>query len=70
MYEYLLLTLFVCSFTGEDTLLQAITSLKYKMVPDEDLPIEVRRDFLLQDALREARKKKFSPNKYLKVRCT
>ena len=31
------------------------------------LPIEVRRDFVLLDALREARKKKFDPRKYLKV---
>ena len=29
---------------------------------------DVRRDFLLMDALREGRKKKFCPNKQLKVR--
>ena len=46
------------------------STLKHKMVPDEYLPIEVRRDFLLQDALREARKIILYPNKYLKVRCT
>jgi hypothetical protein len=31
------------------------------------LPIEVRRDFVLLDALREAHNKKFDPRKYLKV---
>ena len=36
---------------------------------DEDgvLAITVRRKFLLEDALREGRKKKFNPHKHLKV---
>lgn len=41
------------------------------MLPIESiLPIEVRRDFVLVDALREAHKKKFDPRKYLRVSCT
>ena len=34
----------------------------------EVLEIDVRRNFLLVDALREGRKKKFSPTKQLKAR--
>ena len=60
----------VYSCTGDDTLLLCITSLRQKMVQDESVvPIEVRRDFVLLDALREAHKKKFDPRKYLKVSC-
>ena len=39
-----------------------------KEQPLEDvLEIDVRRNFILQDALREGRKKKFSTHKLLKV---
>lgn len=34
---------------------------------DEYLFIDVRRGFILADAMRQARKKKFEPHKYLKV---
>ena len=59
------------SSTGDDTLLLCITSLRQKMLPIESvLPIEVRRDFVLLDALREARKKKFDSRKHLRVSYT
>ena len=39
-----------------------------KMSTDSEvLCLTVRRDFLLQDAIKEAKKKKFSPAKKLKV---
>ncbi len=59
----------VYSSTGDDTLLLCVSSLRQKMLSNDELllPIEVRRDFVLLDALREARKKKFDPRKYLKV---
>jgi len=34
---------------------------------DGDFTIDVRRSNLLQDALKEARKRKFDPNKQMKV---
>ena len=45
-----------------------IESLKRELQDSEyPLCINVRRDHLLADALREARKKRFDPRKYLKV---
>lgn len=42
-------------------------SLKAEMVGEERSVIEIRRSHVLQDAMKEARKSKFSPNKYSKV---
>ena len=37
------------------------------MSAENVLSVDVRRDFVLVDALREAHKKKFDPRKYMKV---
>lgn len=54
------------SSAGGNTLSSSVTSLRLAMIPT-DLTIEVRRDFVLVDAMREARKKKFDAKKNLKV---
>ena len=47
-------------------LIDAITTMK-KQINDDYLRIEIRRQYVLADALREARKKKFNPCKNIKV---
>lgn len=48
--------------------LQVIRLLQRQVMASEEiLCIDVRRDYLLTDALREARKKKFDPRKPIKV---
>lgn len=54
------------SSAGGNTLFSSVNLLKLAMIPT-DLTIEVRRDFVLVDAMREARKKKFDARKNLKV---
>ena len=54
------------SSAGGSTLFSSVNLLKLAMIPT-DLTIEVRRDFVLVDAMREARKKKFDARKNLKV---
>lgn len=52
----------------EDTLLGLLSQLKRNMMPDKSLLcVDVRRELVLVDALREAKKKKFDPKKHLKV---
>lgn len=53
-------------FCRDDCIEGVIRSLKGQLVEDV-LTIEVRRDFIWPDAMREARKKKFNPNKQIKV---
>ena len=50
-------------------LASAIRSLQHKVMSSDDDPVclEVRRDCLLIDSLKDARKKKFDPKKALKV---
>ena len=51
-----------------DGILQnTIRSLKENVDENSLLHIEVRRDFFLQDTLREAQKNKFNPSKFIKV---
>ena len=47
----------------------AIRTLKKELMNPDDssMCLEVRRDCLLVDCVREARKKKFNPKKHLKV---
>ena len=54
------------SSAGGNTLFSSVNLVKLAMIPT-DLTIEVRRDFVLVDAMREARKKKFDARKNLKV---
>ena len=55
----------MCSSTGDDTLAVYYFFEAEKLPSELLLPIEVRRDFVLLDALREAHKKKLDPRKYL-----
>ena len=45
----------------------AIHLVRNGLPTDDVVEIDVRRKFVLQDALREGRKKKFSPKKLIKV---
>lgn len=48
-----------------------LTMLQKKLCPGIPVAVEIRRDFVLTDALKEAGKKKFDVNKRIKVnRCT
>ena len=49
------------------SLVNEIKSLQKNIDNDSTLHIEVRRNFVLSDALREARKNKFNPKKFIKV---
>lgn len=55
----------VCSDLGG-----AIDCIQRQMMEPGIVCIDIRREFVLEDALREARKKKFSPKKKLKVKVT
>ena len=46
---------------------QALSDLEKKLSVASPLTIEVRRDFVLNDAIKEAGKKKFDATKKLKV---
>ena len=50
-------------------LASGICLIKSKMFDPEEnlLHLDVRRQFLLRDAMREARKKKFNPKKHIQV---
>ena len=54
---------------ADHVLSREIDSLKENINEDHDhaLQVEVRRDFLLQDILREAQKNRFDPSKLIKV---
>ena len=54
-------------FEDSNPLMSAIKSLRKNVDEDDTMRIEVRREFLLKDALREAHKKKFSPCRNMKV---
>ena len=43
----------------------AVTSEEWEVIPRTS--IDVRRDFVVQDGIREARKKRFDPSKLLRV---
>ena len=58
----IVLVVFRCLLKHEILLVQ-----KKMSTDSEVLCLTVRRDFLLQDAIKEAKKKKFSPAKKLKV---
>ena len=51
----------------DNILSREINFLKENINEDCSLQIEVRRDFLLQDTLREAQKNRFHPSKFIKV---
>ena len=57
-------------YRNETALVDEIKSLQKNIDYDSSLRIEVRRNFVLSDALREARKNKFNPKKFIKVRST
>ena len=59
---------FCISFS--DNLSSAICHLHKKFMNSDDNPmcIEVRRDYILIDGLKEVRKKKFDPKRQLKVK--
>lgn len=50
-----------------ETLKQVVELIVQNLPQEEELEIDVRRNFVVQDALREGRKKKFSTRKKLKV---
>ena len=56
-------------YSSYSDLASAIRSLQHKVMGPDDsvMCLEVRRDCLLVDSLKEARKKKFDPKKPLKV---
>ena len=49
------------------SLVNEIKSLRANIDYNSTLSIEVRRKFVLSDALREAKKNKFNPKKFIKV---
>ena len=49
------------------SLITEVESLDKNIKHNSILHIEVRRDFVLCDALKEARKDKFDPKKFIKV---
>lgn len=51
-----------------DTTKGAVEVMQVKLPTIDVLEIDVRRNFLLVDALREGKKKKFSPAKEIKAR--
>ena len=53
-----------------ETIEEAIKMISAGLPTAERLEIDVRRCFLLTDALREGHKRKFSASKQLKVRAT
>ena len=66
---FIIIIMFItyCLFNNYSDL-EAIRLLQHQVIASEEiLCIDVRRDFLLTDALREARKKKFDPRKPIKV---
>ena len=57
--------------SGFSDMSSAIRDLQQKfMNSDDPMCIEVRRDYILMDGLKEARKKKFDPKRQLKVKYT
>ena len=56
--------------SGFSDMSSAIRDLQKKFMNSDDNPmcIEVRRDYILMDGLKEARKKKFDPKRQLKVK--
>ena len=65
-----LLAIVQCMRRNESTLVDEIKFLQKNIDYDSSLYIEVRRNFVLSDALREARKNKFNAKKFIKVRNT
>ena len=53
---------------NSSSLASAIQTLRKNVDDDSVLHIEVRRGFILSDAIKEAHKKKFNPKK-IKVQC-
>ncbi len=49
------------------TIEQDVFFLSTKVQEDDPLPIDIRRDSVLKDAMREAKKQKFTVKKQLKV---
>ena len=49
------------------TTLEGILQFLHKDLSEEELNFTIRRDYVLQDAMREGRKSKFDPYKLLKV---
>ena len=49
------------------TIEQDVFSLSTKLQEDDPLPIDIRRDSVLKDAMREAKKQKFTVKKQLKA---
>lgn len=54
-------------FSSTPNSLQDVVHSLCERLVDDFLDVDVRRDHILRDALREGRKKKFMPNKRLKV---
>lgn len=62
-------TVCLITFLRVDTVQSAIQLLGKELLPiSEPLCLSVRRDFLMIDAMREAKKKKFNPKKRIKVK--
>ena len=63
------ITIFICAYRNETvaSLINKLQKLRNNIDYSSTLHIEVRRSFVVTDALSEARKRRFTPKKLIKV---